>query len=417
MAHSQVGPNHAALAPQTPTPYHLAATAPMCYNPLTMADPSRDTSHIAINAHLLSGQSGYRSAGVHQYIYNLINHLGADGDDFRYSALVGSGELPHNPAVSQIRSGMDTEQAFARILWEQLAQPAALREIKADLVHGPVFVGPIVSPCPVVVTLHDLSFIRFPALFRRGNRLYLTVMTRLSAQRASRIIAVSAFTAKEAAALLGVPRERIDVVHNGVSPTFRPLATSEVEEYRRRGGLPERFILSVGTLEPRKNLVNLVQAFARIRDGDTVLVIAGGKGWFYEDVFAAVERLGLDDKVVFAGYIPQEELPLLYNAAEVFAYPSIYEGFGLPVVEAQSCGTPVICSNSSSLPEAAGDAAVMVDTRSVEALADGLSQLITDATLRRQLRQHGVKHASQFNWRRTAAQTSQVYRTALSERR
>lgn len=380
-----------------------------------MADPSKETSHIAINAHLLSGQSGYRSAGVHQYIYNLINHLGADGEGFRYSALVGSGELPPNPAVTQIRSGLDTEQAFARILWEQLGQPAALRKIKADLVHGPVFVGPIVSPCPVVVTLHDLSFIRFPTLFRRGNRLYLTVMTRLSAQRASRIIAVSAFTAKEAAALLGVPRERIDVVHNGVNRTFRPLPTSEVESYRRRRGLPQRFILSVGTLEPRKNLVNLVQAFARIRDGSTPLVLAGGKGWFYEELFAEVERLSLNDEVVFPGYIPQEELPLLYNAAEVFAYPSIYEGFGLPVVEAQSCGTPVICSNSSSLPEAAGDAAVMVDTRSVEALADGLSRLVTDPSLRGQLHQHGVEHASQFSWRRSAVLTSQVYRTALSE--
>jgi len=379
-----------------------------------MADLSEGTSHIAINAHLLSSQSGYRSAGVHQYIYHLINHLGADGEDFRYSVLVGSGKLPPNSTIAQIRSGLDTERAFARILWEQLIQPSILREIEADLVHGPVFIGPIVSPCPVVITLHDLSFIRFPALFRRGNRLYLTLMTRLSARRASRIIAVSAFTAQEATTLLGVPRERIDVVHNGLNPMFRPLATSEVESYRRRRRLPKRFILSVGTLEPRKNLKVLVQAFARIRDGHTNLVIAGGKGWFYEELFAEVETLGLSGEVIFPGYIPQEELPFLYNAAEVFAYPSIYEGFGLPVIEAQACGTPVICSNGSSLPESAGNAAVMVDTRSVEALADGLSQLVTGSILRGQLRQYGVEHARQFSWRRSAALTSQVYRTALS---
>jgi len=381
-----------------------------------MADPQTEGFHVAINAHLLSSQDGYRSAGVHQYIYHLIDQLGADGDDIRYTAMVGGGALPSNPAIAQLRSKLNTDRASVRVLWEQLAQPVTLRKIGADLVHGPVFVGPIASPCPTVITLHDLSFIRFPKLFRPANRLYLTLMTRLSARRAERLIAVSSFTAAEATRLLGVPSDRIDVIYHGVRSVFRPLPAPEVENFRQRRGLPERFVLFVGTLEPRKNLMSLVQAFARIRDKHTYLVIAGGKGWLYEGLFAEVERLGLTEEVIFPGYVSNKELPLFYNAATLLAYPSIYEGFGLPVVEAQSCGTPVLCSDSSSLPEAAGDAALTVDTRNVEALAEGLHRLLSDEALRDRLRKRGFSHASQFDWRRTAVMTSQVYRTILSGR-
>jgi len=378
-----------------------------------MAQPLKEGFRVAINAHLLSSREGYRSAGVHQYIYQLLGHL--NDDDLCYTAMVGRGTLPANPSIAQVRSRYDTQQASVRIFWEQVVQPTTLRRIGADLVHGPVFVGPMISPCPVVITLHDLSFVRFPSLFRPVNRLYLTLMTRISARRASRLIAVSSFTAAEATRLLGVSRDHIDVVYHGVRSSFRPLPSGEVEEYRSRRGLPEKFILSVGTLEPRKNLINLVQAFARARDRDTQLVIAGGKGWLYEELFAKVERLGLSREVRFLGYVANEELPFLYNAAEMLAYPSIYEGFGLPVVEAQSCGTPVLCSDSSSLPEAAGDGAVTVDTRSVAALAEGLHQLLTNEMLRAQMRQRGFNHARQFNWRRTAELTSQVYRSVLSE--
>jgi glycosyltransferase involved in cell wall biosynthesis len=304
-----------------------------------------------------------------------------------------------------------------RVLWEQLAQPWALRRIGADLAHGPVFIGPLFAPCPVVVTIHDLSFIRFPDLFRPANRLYLTVMTRLSARRARRLIAVSAHAATETTQLLGVPPERIDVVYHGVDPAFRPLPADEVAAFRRRQGLPERFALFVGTLEPRKNLVRLVEAFARIDDGKTRLALAGGKGWLYDELFARVESLGLEDAVIFPGYVMSDDLPLWYNAATVLAYPSVYEGFGLPVVEAQACGTPVLTSNASSLPEAAGDAALMVDPYDVEALATELNRMLTDESLRCKLRERGLTHARQFSWPCTARETARVYRRALTEGR
>jgi len=243
----------------------------------------------------------------------------------------------------------------------------------------------------------------------------LTVLTRLAARRARRLIAVSAHTAEEATRLLGVPLARIDVVYHGVDPAFCPLPANEVAAFRQRRGLPERFVLFVGTLEPRKNLVRLVEAFARIRAGRVGLVLAGGKGWLYDELFASVEALGLHEEVIFPGYVVDDELPLWYNAATVLAYPSVYEGFGLPVLEAQACGTPVLTSNVSSLPEAAGDGALTVDPYDVEALAAGLHRLLADEPLRLQLRERGLAHARQFSWPRTAQETARVYRRAMAK--
>jgi len=375
--------------------------------------------HIAINAHLLSGRAWYRSAGLHRYIYHLLRHLRQADDGLHYTVLLGEGELPSDVNLMALQSRWPTSRAAVRVVWEQLAQPWLLRRIGADLVHGPVFVGPIFAPCPVVVTIHDLSFLRFPELFRPANRIYLTILTRLSVRRARRLIAVSSHAAAETTRLLGVPSERIDVVYHGVDPAFRPLPFEQVAAFRQRQGLLERSVLFVGTLEPRKNLVRLVEAFARIHESDrqVVLVLAGGRGWLTDELFARIEALGLGQRVVLPGYVMNEELPLWYNAATMLAYPSIYEGFGLPVLEAQACGTPVLTSNVSSLPEAAGGAALMVDPYNVEALAEGLNRLLTDGPLRQELRERGLVHARQFSWPSSAQETARVYRRALLEGR
>jgi glycosyltransferase involved in cell wall biosynthesis len=369
--------------------------------------------HVALNAHLLSGQNSYRSAGVHQYILHLLRHLGGVEDSVRVTALLGAEALEPPTDLDLVRSHRDTSSPSARVLWEQLAQPHVLRQTEADLVHGPVFVGPLIAPCPVVTTIHDLSFIRFPHLFRPANRLYLSIMTRLSARRARRLIAVSEHAASESVDLLGVPRDKVTVVYHGVDAAFRPLPAAEVAAFRERRGLPERFLLFVGTLEPRKNLRRLIKAFARIHDGRDRLALVGGKGWLYDDLFADVEELGLGEAVLFPGYVPKEELPLWYNAATAFVYPSLYEGFGMPVTEAQACGTPVLTSNTSSLPEAAGEEALLVDPHDVESIAAGLKRLLDDADLRKQLREHGLVHARTFNWTRTARETIEVYRQAV----
>jgi glycosyltransferase involved in cell wall biosynthesis len=378
-----------------------------------MQSASKKDAHIAINAHLLSGQDSYRSAGVHQYILHLLRHLGDVDDGMRFSALLGADALPPESDLPLTRSRWQTEKPSHRVLWEQLIQPRVLRHVEADLVHGPVFVGPLVAPCPVVITIHDLSFIRFPHLFRPVNRFYLTVMTRLSARRARRLIAVSEHAASESVRLLGAPREKIDVIYHGVDPAFRPLPADEVAAFRRRRQLPEQFVLFVGTLEPRKNLDRLIEAFARIQRGGARLVLVGGKGWLHDDLFARVETLGLNDAVLFPGYVRSEELPLWYNAASAFAYPSLYEGFGMPVTEAQACGTPVLTSTSSSLPEAAGNGALLVDPEDVDEIASGLTRILDDDTLREALTERGLAHARTFDWSRTAGQTVQVYHRAL----
>jgi glycosyltransferase involved in cell wall biosynthesis len=373
------------------------------------------TPHVAINAHLLSGRAWYRSAGVHRYIYQLLRHLGQADEALQYTVLLGEGILPPEVHLSTQRSRWPTSRATIRIAWEQLIQPWTLSRIKADLAHGPLLVAPMLAPCPAVVTIHDLSFIRYPQLFRPANRLYLTTMTRLSARRARRFIAVSAHTASESVKLLGIPKSRIDVVYHGVDPSFRPLPVEQVESFRRKMNLPQRYVLCVGTLEPRKNHTRLVEAFARLCLRDTKLVLAGGKGWLYDELFAKVKVLGMSDHIIFAGYVGNEDLPLWYNAATAFAYPSLYEGFGMPILEAQACGTPVMTSTASSLPEAAGDGALMVDADDVTAIAAGLERILTDEPLRGNLRERGLAHASQFTWAQTARETARVYRQTLVE--
>ena len=212
-----------------------------------------------------------------------------------------------------------------------------------------------------------------------------------------------------------IPRERIDVIYHGIDPAFRPLPENKVQAFRQRQGLPERFVLCVGTLEPRKNHTRLVEAFARIYDGKSKLVIIGGKGWLYDELFAKVEALGLSEAIVFPGYVMNEVLALWYNAATILAYPSLYEGFGMPILEAQACGTPVMTSDAPPLPEAAGDAALMTDPYSVAALAANLDRLLTDEPLRSELRERGLAHARQFTWLRTAQETARVYRRALEK--
>lgn len=381
----------------------------VCYNPMPMPGTRAGTLSVAINTHLLSDKAGYRRAGVHRYIHCLLHHLGQIDHGLRITTMVGRNASVPKGHHSVVQSRWPTDRSPVRVVWEQAVQPLAVRRIGADVVHGPVYVGPIVAGCPLVVTLHDLSFIRHPELLRSGSRLYLTVLTRLSARRANRVIAVSRHTAQEASRLLGIPPERIDVVYHGVSDTFRPLPAAAVEAFRRRHGLPDRYVLYLGTLEPRKNLVRLARAFARSRAEGWRLVLAGGVGWGSNDLVGQIQALGMDDRVLFPGYVRDDDLPLLYNAASVFAYPSLYEGFGMPVLEAMACGTPVLTSTTSSLPEVGGDAALLVDPEDTESIATGLDRLASDAELRQDMRERGLEWAGRFDWCRTAAETAQVY--------
>ena len=370
---------------------------------------------IGLNAHLLSFASSYRSAGVSRYIANLLTYLPQVDTQADYFAYLGDSRIAC-PGWSRRIARLNTGRPPVRILWEQVAQPWAARYDRLDLLHVPVYVGPWNSPCPVVVTVHDLSFFLYPELFRRYNRLYLQALTRRTVARAVRVIADSASTRADILRLLGTPPEKVSVIPAGVGVEMRPIGAAEqMQALRRRYGLPEHIILYLGTLEPRKNLPLLLEAYAQLRRTGCThrLVLAGGKGWYYEDIEATVTRLGLREEVLFPGHVPDEELPLWYNAADLFVYPSLYEGFGLPPLEAMACGTPVITSNAASLPEVVGDAGLIVDAHSAPALAEAMAQLLGDPQRRRQLRQAGLARARLFSWRATASKTAALYHEIL----
>ncbi len=369
---------------------------------------------VGVNAHLLSLAETYRSAGINWYLYNLLRHLPEADPEIGYTVFLSERRYQRAAGLHLCFSRLPTHRPPLRILWEQVAQPWAVRQAGVDLIHGAAFVGPLASRCPSVITVHDLSFLLYPQGFRALNRYYLQLFTRLSVRRAQRVIAVSESTKRDLVHHYGLSPARIDVVYNGVDAAFRPLPEDQVADFRGRRGLPPRFILFVGTLEPRKNVMRLLHAYARLSPGRPPLLLIGGRGWLYDELFSAVERLHLSEEVRFVGYVPAEELPWWYNAAELFVYPSLYEGFGLPPLEAMACGTPIITSTASALPEVVGQAGILVHPADTEALAAAIEQVLADRELRERMRAAGLAQARRFSWRQTARGTVASYRRALA---
>ena len=369
---------------------------------------------VVFNAHLLSGRAGYRSAGIHAYISNLLRHLPAQAEaDWQFQALVGRG-APAIPGIDMRRSAWSTETPIRRIIWEQALQPAAIRQ--AELYHAMAFVAPLLLPAPMVVTVYDLSFLRYPQRLSPARRLYLRQLTALTCRRARRILAISQSTADDISAMLGIAKSKIDVTPLGYDEArFMPRPAAEIAQFRQKHKLPERFWLYVGTLEPRKNLGMLLEAYASLRSAERLpLVLGGGLGWRGQDILAAIERLGISDSVRHIGFIPAADLPFWYNCAEVFVYPSLYEGFGLPALEAMACGSPVLCSDVSSLPEVAGEAGLCLPPHDRQAWADALKAGKAAAAWREEAREAGLARAKSFSWARTAKLTLRSYRRAMA---
>ena len=258
----------------------------------------------------------------------------------------------------------------------------------------------------------------FPRSFDATKRLYQRVFTKQSSKNADHVIAISHCTANDVHERFGVPAERITVVYPGVGKEYRPVRQPQVlREFRRTHDLPDRFLLFVGTLEPRKNLLMLLRAYSQFRrqvQEGYKLVLVGGRGWLYQPILAALEQLELTGDVIFPGFVPEPELPLWYNAAEAFLYPSLYEGFGLPPLEAMACGTPVVVSDASSLPEVVGDAGLLIDPQCSDEWTEAMVRLSMQPDLKTELGLRGLARAQQFSWQRTVQETVPVYQRTCS---
>ncbi|GIK57814.1 MAG: glycosyltransferase family 4 protein [Chloroflexi bacterium] len=375
--------------------------------------PTASPLRVGINAHLLSGKAGYRRAGIHQYVAQVLRHLPADGGLEYVVFTRHEADFLQREGMTAVSTTWPTEKRTARIIWEQTTWPWQARRRDLHLLHSMAFVAPLFSPCPAVITVYDLSFLHFPDRFPASQRWYLTSQTRRSCRRARRVITISESGRQDVHRFFGVPLSRIDVVVPGVDEMYRPYPVEVVNRFRAEKG-HGRYLLHVGTLQPRKNIPTLLEAFARLAEPDLSLVLIGGKGWLYDEIFARVQTLELTKRVHFTGYVPDEELPLWYNAAELLVLPSVYEGFGLPALEAMACGTPVVAANSSSLPEAVGNAGLLFAPMDVAELVERLTAVCHDPQLSAKMRALGLAHAAQFSWERAGRETAVVYRAAMA---
>lgn len=375
-----------------------------------------------LNAQLLYLSSSYRAAGINRYIHQLLVHLRPlAGIDDQIVAFTGGWKLPPELEATRYfrvaQGRLPTWRPPVRILWEQLLQPTTVLRERLDLLHSLSYVQPLLCPARSVVTMLDLSFLRMPETFNRWNRTYLATMARLSARRCHKIITISESTRQDVISYFGVPPHKVEAIHLGVDEIFKPVEDQAVlRQFKAERNLPENYLLYLGTLEPRKNVERLVEAYALLRKKRAIphkLVLGGAKGWLYDRIFARVNQLELQEDILFTSYIPYNELPLWYNCADIFIYPSLYEGFGLPPLEAMACGTPVITSSISSLPEVVGAAAITIDPLDVDALAVAIDTAAGNPGVRRQLSAQGLQQAAQFSWEKMATRTLGLYRQVI----
>jgi glycosyltransferase involved in cell wall biosynthesis len=358
-------------------------------------------------------------AGIGRFVRNLVTSLltVARDDQFvlLYATAQGSERPPRATGAHVVSRRLPLDDRWMTILWHRLNLPLPVEWFSGpvDVFHAPDFVLPPVRRARSVLTVHDLAFLLYPQCADAKLRDYLMAAVPRSVRKASFVVADSENTRNDVICLLGAAPERTAVVPGGVEPRFRPADPAAVEGLRQRLGLTAPFILSVGMMEPRKNWQGLIQAYSLARARHHLphqLVLAGPRGWLWESILEERERSPFRNDVVFVGFVPDEDLPTLYSAADAFAFPSFYEGFGLPPLEAMACGTPVVVSDAASLPEVVGDAGLKVPPEDVDGLAEALAQLATDEQQRAQLRQAGLARAAAFSWERAAERMLSVYK-------
>jgi len=353
--------------------------------------------------------------GVGHYAYQLLRSMAGLGESELILIFTRDAEARNDfmgSGIEVVEAPVLTRQSLKKIMWEHLALPGLLREREADIYFSPDYFLPLRRlPCPAIVNVHDLAFITYPRTKNRRYGIYLRLMVPLSARRANAVIGVSDYTKEEIVRLLGVPREKVRRIYNGTDVDF---GKEGLEEEIAADFSP--YILYLGALEPRKNLVRLVEAFSMLKSESNLphrLVLAGPRKFGDGGIRSAIKRLGLVRDVIVTGYVEGKKLMGLYRGASIFVLPSIYEGFGLPLLEAMACGVPVAASNATALPEVAGDAALYFNPMDVGEMASAMGRLIEDRDLRADLARKGYERLQLFSWERCARETMDLFRAVV----
>jgi glycosyltransferase involved in cell wall biosynthesis len=361
---------------------------------------------IGIDARLVH----YRQAGISQYTLRLLDELAQIAPDDEFVVFQSR---KHRQEI------VDRPNFERHSLWtpphhrlEQFLLPLELAVVELDVLHSPDFIPPFRRKCKSVITIHDLNFLLYPHFLTPQSASYYGQIDQ-AVRKCDHIIAVSESTKGDIVRLTGAPADKISVVYEAAHPAFRPLEDpAMLNGVKERLGIERDYVLFVSTIEPRKNVPTLLVAFKRLLDSYKApvnLVLAGEKGWLFDEVFSLVDKFDLEGRVQFLGRVSPEDLLGLYNAAEMLVHPAFYEGFGLPPLEAMACGTPVVVSNTSALPEIVSDAALLVDPTDADSMAVAMWRVLSEESLRREMREKGLRRARQFSWKKAALQTLDIY--------
>lgn len=366
---------------------------------------------IGIITDFIDGNKG----GIRIYTCNLIKQLNTIDKSNKYYLI--HGESKDNQIYKANEEILVKKYSLSKgstAIWRYISTPLKLKSMnQLDIVHDTYEIGPLSVKMPFkkIITVHDLSPFLFPNTFSSSNVLFHKLFFSKTLRSVDKIITVSENTKCDLVTHFNVPEDKIKVIFNGVDPKFKPLDKNDVNQSINKYNINFPYILYVGTLEPRKNLPTLLKAYSQLKKKNInhKLVIAGRKGWKYHDIFETIDKLNIKNEVIFTGYVLENDLPALYNAASLFVYPSIYEGFGLPPLESMACGTPVITSNTSSLPEVVGNAGITVNPKDIDMLATAMYEVLTNDSLMKEMTKKGLERAKLFSWKSCAVETLKVY--------
>ncbi len=370
--------------------------------------PKRQILNIGMNTRFIQTEI----SGIGKYVLNLMKKIPYFGKNQYYfyeynnAAILKPVEMEN---VHYIVPDMYAKSRIARIGWEQIYFSQRLKKDKIDIFHGPSFMLSIFKSCKSIITVHDLTFLHFPQGFNFSTKLYYYFFFRRSLNIADMIIADSYSTKKDLIEHYHIHPNKIQVIYLGVDDIFKRVTNKKIiQEVKQKYSLPDTYVLFVGLLSPRKNIRRVLRAFAQLNTNHK-FVIVGNKGWLYEPIFKLINDLNLKEKVIFTGYADAEDLPAIYSGAEALVFPSFYEGFGIPILEAMACGCPVITSNISSMPEVAGDAAIFVDPYSINEIKDAMITIILDKNKKQELIKKGYSQVKKFSWQKMAEETVNIY--------